>query len=178
MLTSVRSTAFAVASILILMLVTPSVRADDVVDNPRYQGWAKFNVGSSATYTGEVGQGAAKGEVERTYKLAEKADDHVVVEITTTTTTAGNIKTIPVQKMTIPAKMPKADVTELAKEEVEAAGKKYPCTVYELTNYVPKLKDSKLKAWMNDEIPGGFVKMDVKAETSSMTTTLKSFEAK
>jgi len=177
--TSGRSIAVTVASLLVLVFVAQSARAaDEPVDNPRFQRWAKFNVGSSATFTGEMGQGNFKGEMESVYKLAEKADDHVVVEITTTMTMAGNKQTMPLQKVTINAKAPKADVKELGKEDVEAAGKKYPCTMYELSNFTPQMKNAKLKAWVNDDIPGGIVKMEIKGDANTITSTLKSFEVK
>ena len=168
---------FAIAS-LVLLVAQSARAADEPVDNPRFQRWAKFNIGSSATFAGEMGQGNFKGEMESVYKLAEKADDHVVVEITTTMTMSGNKQTMPPQKVTINAKSPKADVKELGQEDVEAAGKKYPCTIYELSNFTPQMKNAKLKAWVNDDIPGGIVKMEIKGNTSTITSTLKSFEVK
>jgi hypothetical protein len=169
----------ALAGVALLLVVPPRARAAaEEVDNPRYANWAKFAVGSSATYAGEVAAAGFKGTMESVYKLAEKTDDHVVVEITSTMTMAGNKQALPAQKVTIKSKTPKADVKELGKEDVEAAGKKYPCTIYELSGLMPQAKDAKLKAWVNDDIPGGIVKMEMKNGENVIASTLKSFESK
>ena len=123
MLTANRPLIIAIAS-LVLLVVTPSARAAEEVDNPRYTRWASAEVGSTATYEGEVVMGPNKVPLKSVYKLAEKTPTQVVVEITTTMTMAGAERTMPAQKVTIPAKSDKADVKELGKEEIEAGGKK------------------------------------------------------
>jgi len=163
--------------VALLSVAASSARAEEV-DNPRYARWAKFAVDSSATYTGEVAAAGFKGTMESVYKLAEKTDDHVTIEMTSTMTMAGSTQTMPVQKVTIKSKAEKADVKELGEEDIEAAGKKYACTIYELGGIMPQAKDAKLKAWVNDDIPGGIVKMEIKNGDTVVTSTLKSFTAK
>jgi hypothetical protein len=43
---------------------------------------------------------------------------------------------------------------------------------------MPQAKDAKLKAWVNDDIPGGIVKMEMKNGENVIASTLKSFESK
>jgi hypothetical protein len=171
------SVRVSLAVVVALLVTTSSARAEEV-DNPRYTRWASSEIGSTATYSGEVVMGPNKVPLKSVYKLAEKTPAQVVIEITMTMTMGGADREMPAQKVTIAAKSEKADVKELGKEEIEAGGKKYACTIYELSNAIPQMKDAKLKAWINDEIPGGIAKMEMTAPDNTMTMTLKSFEKK
>jgi hypothetical protein len=116
-------------------------------------GWAKFAVGSSATYTGEVAAAGFKGTVESVYKLAEKTDDHVAHRDDQHDDHGRQHAGDAGAEGHDQIEAEKADVKELGKEDIEAAGKKYACTIYELGGIMPQAKDAKLKAWVNDDIP-------------------------
>ncbi len=167
----------AVAFVAMLLCGAASVRADQV-DNPQYQAWAKFAVGSSETLAGEIDAQGMKIQMTTVRKLVEKADDHVTVESTTTTSVMGQDRTGPTTKIEIPAKTDAKDVIAHDNEKVEAAGKTYDCKVYETAQPTPQSDQAKAKIWVNGDIPGGLVKMEAGSARGTITYLLKSFEVK
>jgi hypothetical protein len=172
--------------VLSLLLLTPPpqlARAEggEQMDNPAFTAWSKFAVGSSETLSAEL-QGpnpqAPKMTMEMVRKLVEKADDHVTIEVTTTIDAAGQKKELPARNQNVPAKMEKKDVKSSGTEDVEAAGKKYTCKVYDIKGFSTQNPDATVKLWVNDEIPGGLVKMEAQSPRGTMTSLLKSFETK
>jgi hypothetical protein len=172
--------------VLSLVLVTSphAARAEEAaeqMDNPAFAAWSKFAIGSSETLTAEL-QGAnpqaAKMTMEMVRKLVEKADDHITIEVTSTINVAGQKKEMPSRNQNVPAKMAKKDVKSSGTEEVEAAGKKYTCKVYDVKGFSAQNPDATVKLWVNDDIPGGLVKMEAQSPRGTMTSLLKSFETK
>jgi hypothetical protein len=128
--------------------------------------------------TGELDAGGMKVQMSTVRKLVEKADDHVTVESTTTTTVMGQDHTTPPQKIVIPAKSDAKDVIAHDNEKVDAAGKTFDCKVYETVEPTPQNENAKGKIWVNDEVPGGLVKMEAGSARGTITYLLKSFEVK
>src|SRR5208283_3295158 len=61
-----------------ILAFAPAARADQV-DNPLFQIWSKFNVGSSETFTTSMASGGMQMQFEAQHVLAEKASDHVTI---------------------------------------------------------------------------------------------------
>jgi hypothetical protein len=175
-----RRSFLVVVAAMPVFFVTAMARAEDM-DNPAYAAWSKFNIGSSETLAADM-QGAnpqaPKMTMEMVRKLVEKADDHITVEVTTTIDVAGQKKEMPPRQQKVPAKIEKKDVKSSGTEDVEAAGKKYTCKVYDMKNFSAQNPDASVKLWVNDDIPGGLVKMEAESARGKMTSVLKSFETK
>jgi len=133
------------------------------VDNLQYKYWSGCKPGSWVKMTMVMEQGGQKYESEMTYKLLELKDGLAVVEVTGKSKIGAQEIAIPAQKQEIKAKEP-ADKTKIEKEgdeEIEVAGKKLKCHWYQ---FVSKEGDqeSKGKAWMSMDIPGGMAKGEMK----------------
>jgi len=184
---SVRRCA-AWATVLGLALMARSASAEQI-DNPRYQVWSSFKVGSNSTMTGSMDMGQFKMQLERKQTLTEVADDHVTIEIQTTTNMMGQARPGKPRKETITAKVEKSDVKDLGEETVEAMGKSFKCKVLEFTTEQPagpggQMVKADTKVYVTKDVPGGQVKMmsDVinpqNQQHILMTYLLKSFESK
>jgi len=150
-----------------------------LVDNPQYQAWANYGVGSSETLEGHIdGGNGQKMTMESTHTLKEKTGEQVTIEITVTMEMMGQKHTSPPQQQVIKAKSEKQDVDEVGKEEVSAAGKAFNCKVYEAHSLNPQAGDAKARIWVSDQVPGGVVKMEASTPRGSITSLLKSFEIK
>ncbi len=179
---SISRTSLAAIVLSLLLITPPFARAEgEQMDNPAFAAWSRFNIGSSETLTAEL-QGpnadAPKMTMEMTRKLIEKTDDHVTIEVTTTMDIGGQKRTMPPRNQNVPAKMEKKDVKSSGSEDVEAAGKKYTCKVYDVKGFSAQNPDATVKLWVNDDIPGGLVKMEAESPRGKMTSLLKSFETK
>lgn len=167
---------------LALVMGVGLARAEEpapMVDNPQYQAWARYEVGSSETLEGNIdGGNGQKMSMLSTHTLKEKSGDQVTIEITVTMEVMGQKHSSPPQQQVIHAKSEKQDVDEVGKEEVSAAGRSFHCTVYEAHSPNPKADDAKAKIWVSDEVPGGVVKMEATTPHGSITSLLKSFEIK
>jgi len=167
------------------LAIVAVAHADDDT-NPRYTAWSKFKVGSSETLTASIStpQGMAINlEMNRTLK--ELTDEKVVLEVTTTTEVMGNKRPAQPRQETIMAKKTGDEAyKEVGHETVEAAGKSFDCKVIEAKQPVPsgpggKTHEGKAKVWINDEIPGGLVKLEgTGMSDQTVTFLLKSYEAK
>jgi hypothetical protein len=158
---------FAMLIALALAFSATAALADQV-DNPRYDAWTKYNVGSSETLQGDVNYNGMTMTFVATYTLSEKADDHVTVDLTTSMQMFGQ-QHQQSQTQTIPAKTDAANVQQLPDEKVDAAGKTYDCKVYQLPDNGKQ--GATAKAWVNDGIPGGCVKLQAASSTGNTTVT-------
>jgi len=156
--------------------------AADAKENPEYVYWAKFKPGTTAVTVSELDGGRVKYTTENTTTLVEVKPDMLVLETATTTTVNGQTKAAPARKRDVPAK--KGDVIEMkdtGEEELEVAGKKLKCKVKEYTSKIG-LKgaeiETKGKAYFNESVPGGVVKMVTSNTRGTTTLTLKSFDVK
>jgi hypothetical protein len=168
----------AVTCFGLLLCATTAAWADDQVDDPRYLAWAKFGVGSSQTLNGDMEAGQMKMTSVSVRKLVEKTDDHVTIEFSNTVTIMGQDRPSPPQKIVIHSKIDKSAYKQLDDEKVDAAGKTFDCKVYELPSASPDGQQSTGKCWINDEVPGGLVKMVVSTQRGTVTQTLASYDAK
>jgi hypothetical protein len=133
------------------------------LDNPQFKYWSGCKPGSwvKLKMDFEAG-GGQKVESEMTYKLLELKDDVAVVEITGKSKLGAQEFPVPVQMQEIKAKQP-ADKFKIEKEgdeEIEVAGKKLNCHWYEFSMKSGD-KDTKNKAWMSKDIPGGMAKVEI-----------------
>lgn len=151
--------------------------AADEVENPAYTAWSKFPVGSSQTLASTMQAGGMNVVVDTVSKLAEKTDTQVVIEITATMEFGGQRRQMPAQRQTIPAKSKKEDVKPLPDEKVEAAGEQFTCKVYQMKQ-TQGGETVDAKAWINDKVPGGVVKMDAKTSQGAISSVLKSYDVK
>lgn len=149
------------------------------MDNPQYQAWASYGVGSSETLEGQVdGGNGQKITMESTQALKQKSDDQVTLEITVTMEMMGQKHTMPPKEQVIKAQIEKEEIEQVGEEEVAAAGKTFACKIYEGHSTNGKSSDSKVKIWFSEEVPGGIVKMEAVTPHGTITSILKSFEIK
>ena len=154
-------------------------RADDQIDNPAYKSWAKFNKGTSVTYSTQATTMGNTSNITTTETLMDVTPDAVTVQMSLSMVVAGNTMNMPGQTQTIPAKITKpADAATTqpvdasattATEDVQAAGKTFSCKKTTAT-----LNQNGMTAtttsWMCDDVPGSMVKMQSNS-TGSMTAT-------
>jgi hypothetical protein len=125
-----------------------------------------------------MNNGQVKMDMEMTYKLVEKADDHVTLEISTTMTMMGQQHTAPARQQVVKAKVDKMDAVEKGQEKVDAAGKTFDCKIWEIPDTNPNHPDARAKIWANEEVPGGLVKIEASSQRGTVTYLLKGFEVK
>jgi hypothetical protein len=147
----------------VLFCSAATAYAEDV-DNPIYKHWAKFKPGTSVTAVTTMEIAGNKTETKSTTTLKEVTADKVVVDMNGFA-------------MEFKAKVPKGDTTattapkvdaKTSTEEVEVAGKKYKCTVTEVTTDVAGQKAT-TKSWSSEDMPGMMVKSEMSGMMSSKT---------
>ena len=190
------ATAFA-HSMVVLVLAGSPLHADDKVDNPLYQHWAQFKIGSfsvtKTVQTVEVAGTEMKTETTATTKLTELNAEKAVIEISTVTEVAGTEQRMPPTTMDIAAKITKTELetqekqkepegkpeTKEGEEELEVAGKKLKTKWVEVTTKQGN-NTIKTRSWMCEDVPGQVVKTVTTMEGETMMTsetTLVEFEA-
>lgn len=170
--------------LLVLCLHTfSSATQAEQQDSQQYLHWAKFKPGSMVTMAGEVEATGSKVQIDLTSTLVSVTPEKVVLQDYSTLHLGGHDQKNPGQQRDVPAKEEKkAEIKQLADEEIQAAGRKFKCKVYEsveiATSPDAKANKAKAKIWLSDEVPGGAVKMQLINDTGTTTFTLKSFEVK
>jgi len=187
--------ALLASGILIVSLPLPATagdKDDETVDNPMYTAWAKFKPGATATlsenttYSGDTNPVPDKKVV--TYRLLSVSPDKVVVSAVVVEQEAlGTVESAPT-KHTYPAKLKKSYLAAAApelqakkgEETITWKGKELPCKT--LTGSYKKEGEAvEFKFWVNDTVPGGFVKrtrtLKQKDDTITTTATLQSYSA-
>jgi hypothetical protein len=176
-----RSTLALFAAFLAMSLVS-FARADDMIDNPEYQHWAKFNKGTSVTYSIDATAMGNSTTSTMTNTLTDVTPDKATISMATSVTVGGNKMDLPAQSRDIPAKIKKpSDSTgaqpadqpksDSAKEDVQAAGKTFSCTKTTVSTDQNGTK-STATTWTCDDVPGGLVKTEAQA-SGAMTSTSK-----
>jgi len=165
-------------TIACLVLGAAATARAEMVENPQYKVWSKFGVGSSSTVSGEWTFNNQKMTMSSARKLTEKTDDHVTLEVIDTMDFGGQARTMPARKVNVPAQAEKKDVTEAGSEDVTAAGKTFSCKIYEMKDIASAHPETKVRFWINPEVPGGIVKMLINSPHGEMTMLLKSYESK
>src|SRR5258707_15091988 len=114
-----------IAALSIAFSVTAA--SAEEIDNPLFSAWAKYGVGTRVTLESKMADGMTMSSVRI---LKEKADDHVLIEVTATLEKGGKKEPSRPVPVTIPAKVDKTKVQELEKEKLKVADKTYDCTIY------------------------------------------------
>jgi hypothetical protein len=189
---------FPVAFVAIVSLLASVSFAAEQVANPAYAHWSSFKVGSSVTLNGEMkmnNPAAANmppATMTMTRKLVELTPEKAVVEVTVSMKAMGRDMNQPAKRMDIPAKVDADKVDETGmfsdpemkdaktdvkkgEEEIDVLGKKLKCKWVECTVTKGKMT-MHVKAWASDEIPGGLVQSESKAENFSNLMTLTAYE--
>jgi hypothetical protein len=173
------------------MTLASFARADDMIDNPAYQKWAKFGKGTSVTYSTEANAMGNTSTITSTTTLTDITPDKATISVAQSMSVGGQKMDMPAQSQDIPAKIKKpsdstgaqpADQpkTDSTKEDVQAAGKTYSCTKTTVSTDQNGVK-STATTWTCDDVPSGIVKMEAEtsgAMTSSTKMTLTGMDVK
>jgi hypothetical protein len=154
--------------------------AGEMVDNPMYQHWAKFKVGSFSTLKSTMSTG---GETEMTQTLKELTPQKAVVEMKNVMVMAGKKTEIPPQLITHPAKIEKGKASDThmpagsakvasGEETITVKSKGITCKWVKSEISQNSMKTT-TTAWINDDIPGTLVKSDSKTEGTVKMSTLQ-----
>jgi hypothetical protein len=138
-----------------IMVSAAPMRAGQI-ENPEYNAWAKFKIGSSRTLAGaHGGSGSFTATQGSSPSTLEKVENDKI-------TIRGGPPIFGYGPIT--AKIDQKDIKFLGEETVTAMGKTFKCKVYELAKITSPngAKSSQLKKWINDEVPGGLVKEENK----------------
>jgi hypothetical protein len=171
----------ALCAMVMSLAFVGTVRADDMVDNPAYQSWAKFKTGTSVKYSTEAVVMGNTTTTETTQTLKDLNADKATIEIKTSMVMSGNKMDMPATTIDIPAKTKKTDSattqaadapkTDTSTEDVQAAGKTYSCKKTVINSEMNGMK-TKVTSWTNDDVPGTLVKSEAEV-TGSMSSTSK-----
>ncbi len=178
--------SFAVA--LAAVTVCTSIFAADLVDNPRYQAWAKYKVGTNVKMDMASAAGGQNVKSVMTTTLKELTPEKAVIEMKTSMTMPGmaapvdNVMAItePAKiepskiKPTDPEKMPNCKVLGKGTENLVIGGKTYKCNWFEVEAEQQGMKFTS-KYWMCDELPDRMVKNDTKMAMGNTTLVLTEF---
>ncbi len=148
--------------------------AQEMVDNPVYQDWARFKVGTSVSYEQTMKAQGQDMQMKQTFKLTALDKEKASVQLTQrmnmmgtamempgmTLTHAAKVKKEELDQADQPGEMPRIKV-EGGKEKVDAAGQTFDCTWGEVEMEQDGAK-MKGKTWVSTQVPGGMVKMNVK----------------
>jgi len=174
------------------LAATAGDKDDEMVDNPMYSAWANFKPGATSTvsenttYSGDTNPVPDRKTI--TYTLVSVSADKVVIRaVVVEQDVLGTIESAPT-KHTYPAKLKKSYLAEAApelrakkgEETITWKGKEIPCRT--LTGSYKKEGEAvEFKFWVNDRVPGGFVKrtrtLKQKEDTITTTATLQSYSA-
>ena len=147
---------------ILLAVVVALLGVSQDVENPQFKYWTSCKPGSWVKMKMEMSTAGRKIESESTHKLLELKDDLAVVEITGKSKVGEKEFALPAQKQEIKAKEPaeKVKIASEGDEEIDVAGKKLKCHWYEYSTKQGE-KDTKGKAWLSKEIPGGTAKVEM-----------------
>lgn len=137
-------------------------------ENPAYARWAAFPVGATVvqrSITEELGH-PDKTTTILTFKLVEKTDDRLVLELKTHTTRydglvmdnpSDRLATDRYYRVPVGTKKPSPKDTGKPLETLTISKKTFPCRVVE-TRDRNEAGEVTSKTWTSDEMPGGLVK--------------------
>jgi membrane-bound inhibitor of C-type lysozyme len=173
--------AAAVFAALICFAIVASARADDdMIDNPAYQSWAKYKVGTWVEYQTDSEAMGSKNTIITTQTLKSLTPDAATVVIQSSMTVSGNKMDMPPQTQEITSKIkrpPAAAATsnapqiEKGTEDVKVGDKTYACKWTQVTTEQNGMK-TVAKTWSCDDVPGSIVRIE-SSTTGSMTATNK-----
>jgi hypothetical protein len=143
------------ALVAIMVLVAASSLRAGQMDNPEYIAWAKFKVESSRTLAVSGGGGgyvrSSGGVAYISQTLRGIADDAVRISLGKNTNT-----------FRVPAKIDDKSLKHVGEESIQAMGKTFKCSVYEVPKYTSPNgeKTIQTKKWICGDVPGGLVKQE------------------
>ncbi|NLI78489.1 MAG: hypothetical protein GX442_18875 [Candidatus Riflebacteria bacterium] len=166
--------------LVVVLLSAPAGFAQEKVDNPVYQNWAKFKPGTMVKYAQTSEMMGNKTQSEVAYTLLEVTPEKVVIEMGGSTVIMGNQTEMPKTRIEYPAKADAADPnvksainakTSQSEEEIEVAGGKIRCKVFETT---VEQQGSQIKSrfWSSDDVPGTLVKSETTMEKPVQSVTV------
>ncbi len=109
--------AFCAAAVLAFSAIAKA----DSVDNPRYQAWAKFKIGSNSTYGSTISMNGMQVDMQFTWSLTALTDDQATIDVKTTVNIMGQPHTSS-HPTIIPAKVNSDDLKDDGEEDVKAMG--------------------------------------------------------
>jgi hypothetical protein len=180
---------FGIASLIVLATLAAPVSAQETIDNPQYQEWAKWKAGAFATIKSEsVVDGKVQLVTTQTQTLKSLTAEKAVVEITSVTEAAGQKISAPPVTFDIVAKLPKvkfdpADVKVEPKDDPKVKhtkgretltinGKKVECEWVQT-----EFEGVTSKMWTSEQIPGRMVKAETRTKESTSTMQLTDWKA-
>ncbi len=180
----VKSCAVAIAAVA----VCTSIIAADLVDNPRYQAWAKYKAGTTVKMDMTTVAGGQNVKSVMTTTLKEVTPEKAVIEMKTSMTMPGmaapidNAMTMtePAKiekekiKPTDPEKMPNCKVLGKGTEDVNIGARTYKCNWFEVEVEQQGMKVTS-KYWMCNDLPDKMVKNDTKMAMGNTTMILTEF---
>ena len=154
--------------------------ADGTIDNPEYAAWSKFELGTSLTVKMVMESNDMSHESTQLVKLLEVGSDNLVLETDMTMTIAGRKTHATVRRDVPKTHAPPSDVDkadaakpavtlEEGAETLTLGGARYKCQ-WKHTKVSVKGKETELKTWHCDEVPGGMMKME---STTGGTANIK-----
>jgi hypothetical protein len=165
---------------------------EEMVDNPMYTAWANHKVGATSTvketttYSGNTNP--IPDEKRITYTLLSVTPEKVVVRaVVVEPELLGTVESAPT-KHTFPAKLKKSYLavaapelnTKTGEDTITWKGKEMKCKTL-FGSYKKEGEAVEVKAWFNEDVPGGIVKRERttkhKDDTITTTTTLQSYKA-
>ena len=163
-----------VAAIAVVSICTP-ILAADLVDNPRYQSWAKYKPGTFVKM--DLSTGPMKSS--KTTTLMEVTPGRVMLEVKTSMPILG---VAPQEKVTAiveparieaanikptnPEQMPNCKVTDKGTEDLKIGDRIYRCNWYEMEMEQQGAKFN-TKYWICDELPDKLIKSETKMSMNS-----------
>jgi len=185
--------ALLASGILIVSFLLPAIadeKDDEMVDNPMYTAWASFKPGATSTisenttYSGDTNPVPDQKVI--TYTLLSVSPEKVVVSaVTVEQETLGTVESAPT-KHTYPAKLKKSYLAKAApelqarkgEEKITWKDKEIECKTLS-GSFKKEGEEVEFKFWVNEKVPGGFVKrtrtLKQKDDTITTTGTLQSY---
>ena len=149
------------AAILFAVLCMGAASMPEGMGGQTFQAWVGFGAGSSSTFESTAANSKDTLASTTEMKLIERADDHLLLEVSSTVVLNGQSHAMPPMKITIRATPdPAIKITQIGTEDVAAAGKTFSCKIYSVDHPEGDEKAT-LKIWTCGDVPGGIVKMEI-----------------
>ncbi|MCI0704408.1 MAG: hypothetical protein L0241_25400 [Planctomycetia bacterium] len=183
-------TLIGFAGCFVLAVLNAPALAQETVDNPQYQEWAKWKEGAFVTIKSESSvDGKVQVVTTQTQTLKKLTAEKAVVEITGVTEAAGQTIKAPPVTFDFVAKLPKVKVDPKGipepdpkavpkfketkgREALTINGKKVECEWIQI-----EFDGFSSKTWMSNQIPGRMVKSETKTKESVTTMQLTDWKA-
>lgn len=150
------------------------VASAELMDNPQFEAWKKFGIGSTQTMESTVLANGQQMKMTTTQELLEKKSDEITLNISAEMEISGQKQVMPPQRQNVPAKAPNQEMNKIGNEQVTAAGETFDATVYEMEAG----NGMKAKVWFSEKVPGGVVQVTMEGPQGNLKGELKKYEAK